>query len=306
MSLRPSAPLALVTLALLSVAGCKPGAQDLCERYAVSTCRFHYQCCNASERSRIGGIGGQSQHSTEAECVEVLTHAICTALAGYSDAEQNGRIQWDGAKQNECLQPFEEAASTCDAETFLAFQVGGENCEFSDIATGLVEDGDTCFITDECADDEARCAPDQPDDPDEQLISAKGTCTPPPGTGDECPDFICRDGLYCDAAQDPRVCAPLLGDGDACTNGFECLSQVCSVDVCAPKLPIDDPCTSPVECQSEFCDYFDTFTCQQKQANGERCNLDAECAGGNCNLGTAECGADENNVTYDICLADEQ
>jgi hypothetical protein len=300
------ATLAAFALTLAFGAGCRPGARDYCERYAAATCRFQYQCCNARERATLGGLGGAAAHSTEEECVEELTKAVCAALAVYSDAEQNGRVEWDHAKHSECLQPFEEAANTCDAEGVLGFQVGNEGCAFSDIATGLVQDDETCFITDECAGDESICVPERSEDPDEQLVTAKGTCTPPPGTGDECPDFVCASGLFCDVTVDPQVCAPLKDVDDACTAGYECLSSLCEGDVCVAKRANGEDCTTAGECQSEFCDYFDTFTCQPKQADGEPCNADTECANGQCDFGNGTCGADGDNVTYDICLADEQ
>lgn len=297
---------ALVALVVGLTPGCKPGARDYCERFAASTCRFQYQCCNARERSTLGGLGGQGAHSTEAECVEELTKAACSSLAVYADAEENGRVEWDYAAQNECLQPFEEAANTCDAEGVLGFQISS-TCSFQDLATGLVADGETCFITGECAGDESLCVVNQPDDPDDQLVTAKGTCTPPPGTGDECPDFVCASGLYCDASLDPRVCAPLKDEGDACAAAFECLSAICGVDgTCEPKRANGEDCTAAAECQSEFCDYFDTFTCQPKQPDGEPCNLDSECANASCNFADGTCGVTGDNVDYDICLAEEQ
>jgi hypothetical protein len=284
--------------------GCKPGARDMCERYAVAYCKFQYQCCNARERAQLIGFGGVTEHSSEEECVEERQRVLCSLLAQYEDAERGGRLEWDYEGSNECLGAVETAANECSAEDFLSFQFGADGCALGELTSGLVENDDTCFLSDECADDEALCTPEETD-PDEIVVTAKGTCTPPPGVGDECPDGFCRDGSFCDVAVDPNVCVPLLDEGEDCDADLQCLTSNCEGAVCSAKRDNDAQCTSPGQCASGFCDYYDTFTCQPLQGDGEPCADDDECAGGECNLNDNTCGAPDN-IEYDICLAEEQ
>lgn len=304
--LRACALLAFVVV----VVGCKPGAQDMCERYAKAQCRFQYGCCNASERQRIG-FGFGTLHHNEETCVEELTRTYCAYFAAYADAESAGRATWDYEKANACLGELEAAAGSCDAEGMLSGTQSSEDCDISEIVTGVVEDDDTCYEAFECANEEAVCAPNEPEDEDEELVTEKGTCTPPPGVGDECPDYICTEAAWCDAGEDPPVCKAKKPNGEACGSGLECNSNVCDFSggagACAAKKPNDSPCFVDSECASEFCDDVNG-QCDDKRPNGEACTENAACESGYCDVTNGQCAGfgDEEQVTYDICSAEEQ
>lgn len=308
----PTASLSRPTLFLaftlvVVTAGCKPGAQDLCERYAKAQCRFQYGCCNASERQTLNQGFGQVHHD-EATCVEETTKAICALLAVYADAEQQARATWNYEQANVCLSEMEAAASACDAEAMLGGGGLDDDCDISELVTGTVEDEGTCYESFECANDEAVCVGEEPEDEEETLVSAKGTCTPPPGIGEECPDFVCTEAGWCDTSEDPPVCKAKLPNGEDCSSPFQCESGVCDFadGTCGPKKPVGSPCFSHVECATEFCDAV-AGECSEKQPNGAPCSDNVGCESGYCDFDTGECApVDGPEVRYDICTATEQ
>ena len=87
-----------------------------------------------------------------------------------------------------------------------------------------------CFETFECATEDAVCKPDEADD-GEVLVSSKGTCEPPPGPGDPCPENFCDDGLYCgpNAAGDD-ICQNKKDTGAECGSLIECKSELCELN----------------------------------------------------------------------------
>lgn len=301
----------LVALAFV-VVGCKPGAEDLCERYAKAQCSFQYDCCNAVERRSTaggGGLGG-SAHNDKDSCIEELTRAYCAALNVYADAEREGRATWNYEQANTCLSEVETAAASCDAEVMIGGGTLNDDCGMTELLTGTVADGDTCYDPSECANEEAVCAPNESEEEDEILVTRKGTCTPPPGVGDECPDFFCTESAWCDVSEDPATCKAKKQNGDGCQSGLECDSAICDFSTgegqCAPKKPNGAPCFADSECSSEFCDDV-AGECADKRDIGEPCDDDNGCQSGFCDPSNGQCGALlENEVNYDICKADEQ
>lgn len=299
-----------LSFALVVASGCKPGAQDLCERYAKAQCGFQYNCCNASERGRVGqGLG--VRHYNYDTCVEELTLLYCAVFAVYADAETEGRATWNYEASNACLQTLEGASSSCDAESMLGAQGLGDDCDISEFITGTVADDDTCYEGFECANEEAVCAPNEPEDEDENLVSEKGTCTPPPGVGDECPSFVCTESAWCDVSEDPPTCKAKKPNDEECGSGLECTSNVCDfaggAGVCAAKKPVGEPCFVDGECVSEFCDDV-SDQCADKRPSGEPCDDNAACQSDYCDFANGECAelGQDDDTTFDICSAEEQ
>lgn len=294
-------PVALVALSL----GCKPGARDHCERTVKAMCQFQYGCCNAAEREVAFGQAFLLAHHDEATCVDELTRAYCSAAGKYADAEQYGRATWDYEAANECLSELESAASSCDAEGMLGSERA--DCSYQDLLKGAVEDDDTCYATFECANEEAVCvrAVADEEEGEDELITAKGTCTPPPGIGDECPDRLCTSAAFCDTSESPAVCKAKLENGESCSSSSQCESGVCGFrGSCVPKQPLREPCLSHNECASEYCDAT-AGECLEKRPNGAPCDESAACESGRCDYQEGECAAPPV-VRYDICSADEQ
>ncbi|MFV8749770.1 LDL receptor domain-containing protein [Nannocystaceae bacterium ST9] len=63
-------------------------------------------------------------------------------------------------------------------------------------------------------------------------------CLALPGLGDECPNFECEEGLYCDTNEAPATCAAPPTLGQDCPLGLCQAPYVCDVDqVCAEPQP---------------------------------------------------------------------
>jgi hypothetical protein len=296
----------------LALTACKGpySAEGVCESLARAQCEFEYRCCNAVERRTYGyNTGGFSStlHNTEAECFDELRKAFCAQMAVYADGQRAGRLAWDDVAAQECLEPRVQAARDCNAEKYLAPEPD-EDCLGFAWVEGQVDEGDRCFLDEECADDEARCAQPPPEDPDEpQVISVAGECTLPPGVGDDCSSEPCRDGLYCDYDADEPVCAVLFDVGEMCDYGGQCRSGICDVDnLCAAPLANGEACADHNQCLSGFCDFYDTLQCADKRALGEDCLSDFECASGFCDGSECAFGDDGPDVDYEVCRGPEE
>lgn len=232
-----------------------------CIEQAKISCAFAYRCCvEADERERFMGALFAA-HRTEGECVQAHSD-LCEGVFPYQRfSVERGRTELDADKVNGCLDARRSALDACDLE---ALREEEEDCEEQLI--GLVEDGDACVTSDECADGgtcEVEYDDDgNPEDVDEELAVAEGECKEPPGEGDACPDYECAEGLYCDG----DVCRRPAGPGDACPD-FECVDGYSCQDpdgdfeyTCEELLRIGEPCEGDSDCASDFC------------------NEDAECA----------------------------
>lgn len=305
--------LTVVLGALLALTACKGpySSSDVCKTQARSYCKFQYQCCNAVERQEVSG-GGSSffTHSNEEECFEELSKLLCASTAAYAEAEAEGRLKWDQATAEECLRPWIDAAEQCNAEVILGNEPPKEECAGSPWIEGAVENGDTCYMTEECADEEASCVPNESEDPEQELVTAKGTCTPPAGEGESCEEKPCRSELWCDYGGDPATCKRFLANGQPCDLGYQCQSGNCQYDVnageynCQAKKANGEDCSSDDECESEYCDY-NNFQCGNRKALGEACTYDEECQTFYCDPVDEVCKPEpgnEENVEYDICL----
>jgi hypothetical protein len=112
--------------------------------------------------------------------------------------------------------------------------------------------------------------------------SGTRTCRPkvsPPGV---CPSQLneqCAGG-YCASG----YCAPLIADGAACQNDYQCQSGACVALSCArPPLANGLRCTSDTQCSSGFCNHETSRYCDVKPLdNGKRCVFYTECASDVC------------------------
>ena len=293
---------------LFVLVGCKGpySADGLCETYARAYCQFQYQCCNAAERREIGNIGSAVLHSNEEECYEEVRKYFCASLDVYAEAAEEGRIQWDEAAAEACFRPVIEAAQQCDIEGFLMGSSTNESCTGSPWVEGAVANGDTCYSSEECADDEASCQPNEPESEEQQLVTAKGTCTPPQGEGDSCEERSCRASLWCDYSGDTPTCRARLANGESCNGDPQCQSDNCRPGgTCEPKGANGESCSDGSECESDYCD-FSTGSCANRKANGASCTYFDECESGYCDDESSTCKAGpENRVEYDMCLGPE-
>ena len=279
--MRLTLPLIALTFASVFAACPTTETETFCKQQAELSCRFAYQCCNAVERGQINVVLAGEAHSNESECVEIQTRNRCANARATIDAEESGRIEVDVAKQTDCLNNLRDAANTCNAEGFLGVDAQ-EDC--ADLVSPLVEDGDECFGGFECADEGAICQPEEPEE-DEFLVTAAGTCVAPPGVGDECPDFICEPGAFCNF-DDPPTCVAQADLGEPCPDGQ-----------CVPGA---------------FCDFNEVpESCSALPGLGEECSDsnfecrdDLECNFDNPPVCEGAGAGDDINIVFDICTGD--
>lgn len=276
---------AALILAVASATSCQflapYSAENLCETLVKAECRFAYQCCNAAERQ--DGVVSQTygRWRNEEDCVRENLIEVCGFFQTIVESQRAQRFDLDEEKLQECYEPRIEALNACDAETVFDPPDADEDCFARGglPGEGKVEDGELCFHTFECATEDAVCKPAEADE-GEVLVSAKGTCEPPPRAGDPCPDSFCAEGLFCG----PNA----TGD-----------------DVCQNQKDTGAPCDSLAECKSQLCE-FDTTDFEQKCAtprgNGEACFSDANCASASC-VGNV-CGGTPTNVDVEVDACD--
>jgi hypothetical protein len=212
--------------ALVALAGCGPGrfsAEGYCETEARAICHFEYQCCTASERVDTF-MNGFLLHHTESECVEEYVKAVCGSTATVVESVEQGRARWDEAEAEACYRPFIEALEACDATMAFTFAPGSDACK--GYLSGTLADGATCFEDYECESRSSACATTIGDDPSAPLITSKGTCTPSPGEGEDCPLGKCAEGLFCNFVS--SRCEPTRADNMPCNDSEQCLSRFCN------------------------------------------------------------------------------
>lgn len=251
----------LLTIALVGAAcaACPApyAVENYCQQQVVRQCQFWYRCCNTAERMRLG-LTAVFLHSNEEECREMIPRWMCGAAAPAEDAVAEERARWDEAKAQECQQHLDDAVAVCAVEQYL--DGTSTECSTAALLEGQVGNGGECFIEEECADADARCVEPVSDEPDRELVTAKGTCEPLPGDGEPCDDSQCAEGNYCDGT----TCHRLLDPGETCTSDAQCRSGSCDIsaatDVCAPLLPDGVYCWSDLQCESGECSDV-TSTC---------------------------------------------
>ena len=263
----------------LAVSGClrfptNDPIANCVEQYKIY-CAFAYQCCvDEDEREKFAGFAFVA-HRSEGECVDAYTN-LCEAL-GTSQriSVERGRIEPDADKIQGCLDARREAKDECDLEAFLE-----ENDDCNEQFVGVVEDGDTCISSSECAEG-GTCEIEtndegDPRDVDEELAVGEGECVEPPGEGDACPDYVCAEGLFCDG----ETCRRLPGEGDPCPEF-----------ICAEGLGCADP-------NGDF-----EYTCEELLANGQSCTDDGECRSDFCDPAEGVCAAlpDGDDEDLDYC-----
>ena len=246
--------LLLLLLVAAALVGCPTGPVSFCEAQLRAQCQFFFRCCEDVER--LSGNGGLLNYATsEDECFD-RTRAVCQARSAASeDSIGLGRLKFDGDQANVCLAAFNTMRDTCDRGA--AAHVAA--CD--DTTAGLVKDGGACALDEECGRG-GLCAVnrDNPDvNKDTGALEGKctapaakgdacgdtpcerglvcnvdaggnGTCVDPPASGDPCATGQCATGLFCDLAD--GKCKDLKDDGTACTNAFECKTDVCVNALC--------------------------------------------------------------------------
>ncbi len=280
-------PLIVSTLVLAGPFGCPISHVDTCEAQMRTMCEFQFRCCDVEERL-TGTFASFPYVSSEGECIDRVSGYCKLLTAANDDAVAAGRLKFNSDKAKECVSALEEARDSCDLQalTDASSSTADDPGPCAEISEGLVDEGDACASTAECAGEGSSCEI-QNEDPDinEELGTRDGECVGPGGVGDDCESRACRNGLTCtyDGAASTYTCTELPGLGEPCP-AYQCAEGLgCGYDSTAgenrcqtPGGPGDDCaatglCAVPLVCTYDQVTYQQT--CQSPPSIGEPCPL---------------------------------
>lgn len=250
-----------VSILLVSALGsaCGVSPVELSKNILESQCYFTSECCAAAEIDAARDLGFPSNPLGMDKCVEARSESFSNwEFIALQEAVDAGRIRWDGARAAECYQPLIDSAYNCKVNEFLSNEYSlssgeKEGCEIVDFIEGLVEDGEPCYRSLECATAGAYCERDERDDDAEELvITAVGSCVPPLAKGADCTgDGRCAPGSFCDGS----VCTAYIAAGESCGTGVCEPGTDCLNGVCRAPLEVGDACENDWQCASGACEY---------------------------------------------------
>lgn len=202
---------------------------------AKTECQKQFDCCMGSDLvSQEGG-----NYTDEAGCEQFETGEIQGIVQEFiQPAIDQGKLVYRGDILGACL--GEISSASCE----VAF---GDNVDSQCNATlqGKVADGGACdqnLGNNECISGICEsgvciepvalggaCPNFEPCVPGSQCfcdINASCTCMPFATAGQSCQTASCGGGSFCDATND--ICTPFQPNGAACTEDFECQSDMCT------------------------------------------------------------------------------
>ncbi len=243
-------PLFAVLAGALMSAGfaCPTGPTDYCEQQLKAACHFEFTCCK--DKERIQGLGFFLPYVTsEGECVD-RTKDICKTQEGsIEDSISLGRIQFNGDKAAECLDALSAATDSCVASDGVVVA-----CD--EVISGLVKDGDTCSLNQECGNG-GTCAIDSENpDVNKDTGATEGECQGPAAKGDDCGDVQCERGLVCDVGGNGQgTCKSAPEKGDDCIFGQCAAGLFCDTasNTCKNLKDDGDSCDTASECKTSSC-----------------------------------------------------
>jgi len=255
---------------------------NVCGEIAEVACHNLYQCCAEGE---IEDFLGVSEPRTELQCRDDVAR-ICERRAGtLSFSIQEGRVRFDAAIMNACLEALVAPDDTC--ATVVSKLPWTEAC-MNSAFVGTVATDQTCLFSHECAGGvDAFCAPSQ-------KCAMRPTAGQPCGSG-------CASAFFCQAG----TCAPRVAAGGMCASTTQCQKDLfCDISagqpVCTARLPGGSACTSSAGCQSGQCvpgqcmgtanSCFRDLDCGGRCADDNSfCTTAANCATGSCSVGLNAC-----------------
>lgn len=286
---RRFAPLAVsLTLLPSCYLFCPYNADQFVETQIRAECHFWFSCCTVGEHelaaSRHPDFADMDRFKDEGACVQERLEEGALANEGLRavvQAEQAGRFKFDTAQFQICQQPLIDALNSCNADFVIGDAAPlepGEGCEGVP-GVGLVGDQGDCFFDFECAVAGSDCLSpavlekfdpeEEPDEPDEVLISQPKICIAPIPEGDSCeldPDFpdlpaTCEPGTICFTQSDgDQECEQPHQNGDDCNFDGDCdVGLYCDPNGGEPQCDDlkqeGDSCEAENECDiGLFCD----------------------------------------------------
>ena len=207
-----------------------PELRDLNRELFEAQCTMIYRCCDEDERLYEMGIGTDTG---EEECSQRSGGlSVDIWLAILSEAAASGRIEINKGLIEVCLDAY--LAQNCGEWTF---QEAGDAVHLpgcGEMIQPMLVEGEDCEQDYECVTDHCYLPMNSDDD-------VLGTCEPMAQKDQDCGEFPCAFGLYCD--EFTLRCKTQGREGDSCRGDRECRSEFCDVDedfigICGSRQPL--------------------------------------------------------------------
>lgn len=271
-------------------------AENVCEEIAEVACHNLYGCCTEGE---IESFLGVDEPRSKDQCEVDVQRACVRATASVNDSVKAGRVRFDTAVMNACLNAIVAPDDTC-AEVVPEVP-WAESCMTS-AWVGVVEPDAECFFSYECAGTpDAFCGPSQ-------------RCVERSDFGEPCGQG-CKAAFFC--SQD-NLCAPRVPEGIGCLSNNECqkglfCDQEAAVPVCTVPGEAGAACRTSSACKSGQCipgmcsgtgqSCFEDEDCSGSCADdGSFCTNDGQCSVGQCETSGFTCFDPTDCGTGDTCV----
>ncbi|TDP71902.1 hypothetical protein DFR33_108116 [Bradymonas sediminis] len=271
--------------------------ESMPQAYSSAVCERIFSCCSAQE---ITEELNDAAFSTEEECLNTFGAQLEKSLQGVQDAVAQGRSSYDSNRAGECISDMRAAA--CSEGLWPGVNPAPPSCDL--VFVGLVDMGGDCATTEECR--EGQCVGAERDETT-GMASKMGVCSPLGGlddpcdwkddcqdgyfcsyrydpvtqesasscqviaeVGEECLQFGCVDGAYCDVdafdSSASETCKAYKTMGDTCAPGrgqcdpqtSYCPNSSSGDSECTALKSIDEACESGLECESNRCESADS------------------------------------------------
>ncbi len=250
--------------------------KDLSASMANLFCEVAFSCCTPMEQTTFFK-DFPSIPKTAAECEPLVQTQFETyVVAGLKEAVDAGRLKFDGAVAQTCLNQSKEQCAALHHDGPLV----GADC--GSVFIGLVADGGECAEDNECATAGSIC-----NNPQGAMF---GKCQPLPKEGEACLNSDCATGLACADVNMKETCIKPVADGQMCNGSNQCISEYCdfATNTCGQRKAIGAACSDSYECKDGYCD-SQTKVCVALKAAGQPCTVYDECESYECEEGTNVC-----------------
>jgi len=218
----------MLSIATALLAGCGDDAPGVAleaapAAYASAYCERAVACCETAELQTVLGTEVVDRAGCEAFITRVFGNEL---IDDTRRAIELGRASYDPVAMSACVDHVRNDDCRHLARV-LRLMTFPRECP--SVRIGRVELGGECDHDFQCAN--GACA--------NSADHAIGQCQSVPAVGEPCPAGDCGPSAYCDRSGATAVCAPINGDGGACTSSLGCESLQCSGGTCAPPATCD-------------------------------------------------------------------
>jgi len=210
----------VATISILAACGGEDNGSISIEELPIESARIScakLEACCTLEEFMDQTFGG----STIAECEQLYGGLTSIIVPLLNDSVANGRMIYHGDRVADCFAQLEDQSCT-EFQSQTSQDLG--NCK--NPFEPMVANGGVCGEDFDCT--SGFCIGEEIDFETSEITY--GVCGDAPGAGQQCVDFDCAAGLYCDSG----TCATPQPDGAQCSGDDSCESGNCNQDLGQP------------------------------------------------------------------------